>query len=194
MIEPSANLYHALCPAAASPDRPAIHRLHGPPLSHGDLDRLSAQLAHRLVDLRVRPGDRVAVQVNKSAEALVLYLACLRAGAVYLPLNTGYTLSELTYFIDDAEPRLMVIASDADAALPELADRSGATLATLDDDGASGSLLDGLARLPDRFDTLARGADDLAAILYTSGTTGRPKGAMLSHGNLHSNAATLARE
>ena len=190
----TANLYAALCPAPFSPDRAALYCPDGETITYGDLDRQSARLAHRLVALGVEPGDRVAVQAGKSARALILYLACLRAGAVYLPLNSGYTRAELEYFIADAQPRLLVVAPAEEAELRALAEGAGAALLTLSDDGAAGTLLDGVAGLPDRFDTVGRQADDLAAILYTSGTTGRPKGAMLSHGNLHSNAATLARE
>lgn len=193
MTEASANLYHALCPAPPR-DGVALHCHDGRTLTYRDIDALSARLAHRIIGLGVQAGDRVAVQAGKSAEALLLYLACLRAGAVYLPLNTGYTRAELDYFIQDAEPRLFVTAPDAEPGLRDLAAGAGAVLVTLGDDGRGGSLLDGVAELPGHFDTVARQAGDLAAILYTSGTTGRPKGAMLSHGNLHSNAATLARE
>ena len=193
MTEANANLYHALCPAPPR-EGVALHCHDGQMLTYRDIDALSARLAHRIAGLGVRVGDRVAVQTGKSAEALLLYLACLRAGAVYLPLNTGYTRAELGYFIQDAEPRLFVAAPDAEPGLRDLAAGAGAVLVTLGDGGRGGSLLDGVAELPGHFDTVARQADDLAAILYTSGTTGRPKGAMLSHGNLHSNAATLARE
>ena len=189
----SANLFDMLCPCDRQGERAAILRPDGSALTYGDLGRLSARLAHRLSELGVQPGERVAVQVDKSAEALVLYLACLRAGAVYLPLNNGYTVAELEYFIGDAEPRLFVVAPGEKDKLQALADQAGTVLLTLGADGA-GSLFDGIEQLPGEFDTVARQAEDLAAILYTSGTTGRPKGAMLSHGNLHSNAATLARE
>jgi len=157
------------------------------------MDAFSARLARRIVELGVKPGERVAVQVDKSAEALMLYLACLRTGAVYLPLNSGYTRSELEYFIQDARPRLFIVAPQGEGALRDLADATGTTLLTLGDDGVTGSLLENIAHQPDHFETVIRQRDDLAAILYTSGTTGRPKGAMLSHGNLFSNAEALAR-
>ena len=131
--------------------------------------------------------------MEKSAEVLALYLACLRAGAVYLPLNNGYTLTELDYFISDARPRVFVVAPGGEASLQALADVAKATLVTLGADG-TGSLIENVEGLPDIFETVFRQAEDLAAILYTSGTTGRPKGAMLSHGNLHSNAVVLARQ
>jgi malonyl-CoA/methylmalonyl-CoA synthetase len=161
------------------------------PLSYGALFDASARMAGRLVELGVAPGDRVAVQTGKSAETLVLYLATLRAGAVYLPLNTDYTPAELGYFLGDAEPGLFVVDPSAVQAGEALAAPIGARLATLGTDGQSGTLLDGLGALPATFADVPRAADDLAAILYTSGTTGRSKGAMLTHGNLLSNARTL---
>src|SRR3546814_2739115 len=121
----------------------------------------------------------------------MLYIACLRAGAVYLPLNTAYTLAELEYFIGDAEPRLVVCSPAAQEALAPVASRYGARVETLDDRGG-GTLLDMAQRESGQFEDVARGPDDLAAILYTSGTTGRSKGAMLTHDTLLSNAATLA--
>jgi len=158
--------------------------------TYGDMLACSARLAGALMTLGVRPGDRVAVQVEKSPEALMLYLACLRAGAVYLPLNTAYTLGELDYFIGDAQPRLIVCDPCAADSITSLCARHDVCVQTLDARGG-GSLP---ARAQDESDTLidvARSPDDLAAILYTSGTTGRAKGAMLTHGNLLSNAQTL---
>lgn len=194
MSETCSNLYDALCPSTVPPQRIALRCHDGRTFDYAGVDAFSARLAARLTHLGVKPGERVAVQVDKSAEALMLYLACLRAGAVYLPLNSGYTRSELDYFIQDARPRLFIVTPRGEAALRELADSTGTGLLTLGDDGATGTLLASVADQPDRFNTIARGRDDLAAILYTSGTTGRPKGAMLSHGNLFSNATTLARE
>ena len=176
--------------AAAAPEAPFIETADGRRWTYGDMLGLSGQLAGALADLGVTPGDRVAVQVEKSPEALMLYLACVRAGAVYLPLNTAYTLAELDYFIGDAEPRLVVVAPKSRDGVSAIADKYGARVETLDDAGG-GSLLD-LARGKDsEFADVERGPDDLAAILYTSGTTGRSKGAMLSHDNLLSNTATL---
>jgi malonyl-CoA/methylmalonyl-CoA synthetase len=172
---------------------PATRDAPGRDLTYGDTLAASGRMAGALVARGVSPGDRVAVQVEKSAEAIVLYLACLRAGAVYLPLNTAYTLVELEYFIADAEPRMVVVAPERAAAIEPLAARLGVgATETLGVDGHSGTLLE-LAQLSEpAFDDVARGTEDLAAILYTSGTTGRSKGAMLSHGNLASNALTLA--
>jgi malonyl-CoA/methylmalonyl-CoA synthetase len=157
-------------------------------LRYADLERETARLAGALVKLGVRPGERVAVQVEKSATNLLLYLATIRAGGVFLPLNTAYTLPELAYFLADAEPVLVVCDSAAAAGIATIA--SGAAVVTLDRDG-QGTLTDLAAAQPDSFDTTARAESDLAAICYTSGTTGRSKGAMLTHGALASNAETL---
>lgn len=184
------HMFDAIRAAAGAGDQPFIETLDGRRWSYRDMLDLSGRLARRLVERGVAPGDRLAVQVEKSAEALMLYLACLRAGAIYLPLNTAYTLAELDYFVGDAEPRLLVLAPSRADAARDTADRHGARIETLDEIGG-GSLMDGLDGLSPDFDDVARGADDLAAILYTSGTTGRSKGAMLSHDNLLSNALTL---
>lgn len=149
---------------------------------------LSARLAAVLIERGVDPGDRVAVQVSKSIEALALYVACIRTGAVFLPLNTAYTEAELGYFIGDATPRVLVLDPSRRAMGQRLIGAS--QLLTLDGDG-SGSLMDKASSSVAVADVVARTADDLAAILYTSGTTGRSKGAMLTHGNLLSNAQTL---
>jgi malonyl-CoA/methylmalonyl-CoA synthetase len=157
-------------------------------LTYGDLNRETARLAGALTALGVGPGDRVAAQVEKSTANLLLYLATIRAGAVYLPLNTAYTLAELAYFIGDAEPALIVCDPAARTGVAALA--GGAPVETLDAAGP-GSLADLAAGQGEAFATVPRAADDLAAICYTSGTTGRSKGAMLSHRALASNAATL---
>ena len=163
-------------------------------VTYGDMLERSGRLARALVGRGVRPGDRVAAQVEKSPEAILLYLACLRAGAVWLPLNPAYTLAELEHFISDAEPVLLACDPAKAEVLGSLASRLGVkAVETLATDGRSGSLL-ALAEAQDGdFADVARGADDPAAILYTSGTTGLSKGAVLSHGNLASNAHTLAR-
>ncbi len=165
-------------------------RPDGSEMSGDALHRLSGRIANVLAEAGVQPGDRVAMQTEKSAEALALYLACLRTGALFLPLNTAYTTAELDYFLGDAEPRVAVCAPAVEAALRPVADAKCITLLTLGG-AASGTLVDRAAEAPEDFATVARRADDLAAILYTSGTTGRSKGAMLSHGNLLSNADAL---
>ncbi|MDQ7729016.1 malonyl-CoA synthase [Halomonas sp. SpR8] len=153
----------------------------------------SAQLAGALTKLGVKQGDRVAVQVDKSPEAILLYLACLRIGGVYLPLNTGYTGDEIRYFLNDAEPALFVcrpkLLDEAQALATETGCPEVATLGS----SADGSLMEAAHAATPRKDIVTLGERDLAAILYTSGTTGRSKGAMLTHQNLGSNAETLVK-
>ncbi|WMS44797.1 malonyl-CoA synthase [Acuticoccus sp. MNP-M23] len=163
-------------------------------MRYGDLAALAGRLANVLTARGVKPGDRVAVQADKSLEMIALYLATVRAGAIFLPLNTGYTPAEIEYFLTDAEPALFVVDPAREAALAPLATRVGAGIATMGAmvaGTATGTLMDEAAAAPEDFATVPRTADDLAAILYTSGTTGRSKGAMLSHDNLWSNSETL---
>jgi malonyl-CoA/methylmalonyl-CoA synthetase len=188
-VTDTANLFARIA-AIADPGRPLIETADGRRLSYGDVMARSARFANALRALGVAPDDRVAVQVEKTPEALILYLAALRAGAVYLPLNTAYTLAELEYFIGDSEPKLIVCDPGRRDGLIAITDRVGARVETLGADGR-GSLTDRAAAQPSDFTTCPRTSDDLAAILYTSGTTGRSKGAMLSHANLVSNAQTL---
>ncbi len=156
-----------------------------------DIDDATGKLANLLVALGLQPGDRVAVQVEKSPEALLLYLACLRAGCAYLPLNNAYQQSEIDYFVDNAAPSLLVCSPrNRDWIEPIARQRKVAHLLTLGDD-RDGSLLAAAAARPSAFETVPMRDDQLAAILYTSGTTGRSKGAMLTHGNLAANAQTL---
>jgi len=175
--------------AAPDPGRDLLRPLDGPALTYQDAFAASARLAHVLVRHGAKPGDRVAVQVEKSPTALLLYLACLRAGLVYLPLNTGYTPAELAYFVQDAEPCLFVCS---DTNREKIAARlPGIVFLTVSDDGRDGSLVRQAADAPENFSDAETGMGDLASILYTSGTTGRSKGAMLTHGNLTSNADSL---
>ncbi|MBN9070154.1 MAG: malonyl-CoA synthase [Rhizobiales bacterium] len=164
--------------------------------TYGDVLDVSARFANVFVDLGVKPGDRIAVQVEKSIEALMLYLAAVRAGAVFLPLNVAYTPAEIAYFTGDAEPAVFVCDPGKAGALGDVAAKAGAKLETLgvwhSPDVSAGTLSDRALAAPAVFDDVPRGPDDLAAILYTSGTTGRSKGAMLSHENLASNARVLA--
>ena len=156
-----------------------------------DLDRASAMIANLFESLDLPAGSRIAVQVEKSVEAIALYLATLRAGHVFLPLNTAYQSGEIGYFLGDAQPAVVVCPSASFSWVSQLAFSSGGkNIFTLDDD-RTGSLLDRAARMSDQHAVVPRGGDDLAAILYTSGTTGRSKGAMLSHANLLSNARVL---
>jgi malonyl-CoA/methylmalonyl-CoA synthetase len=156
-----------------------------------DLHRASGRIANWLSSLGLPPGARIAVQADKSPECLMLYLATLRAGYVYLPLNTAYQSAEIEYFLRDAEPTVFVCAPGRMPQSEALARAAGCgTVVTLGEH-RDGSLLQAAASHADAFTTVRRAADDLAAILYTSGTTGRSKGAMLTHGNLASNALTL---
>ncbi|MGH6900867.1 MAG: malonate--CoA ligase [Geminicoccaceae bacterium] len=174
----------------AAPGRVAIETLDGEALTYADLDERCARLAGRLARLGVGRGDRVAAQIEKSVANALLYLACLRRGAVYLPLNTAYTQGELDYFFGDAAPALIVCDRARRAAILARGGAGAARVATLDQDGR-GDLVEGLEREVARLEIAPVAADDLAALLYTSGTTGRSKGAMLTHGNLASNALTL---
>ena len=172
-------------------DRPFLLTPDRSPLMYSVLDADTGRLQSRLQALGVMPGDRVMVQVDKSSEAVLLYLACLRAGAIYIPLNTAYTAAEVEYFMGDAEPRVFVCRPQALEQLQVVAGRVGVEhLLTLDQSG-QGTLLEGVQELDADVAVVQRAEDDLAAILYTSGTTGRSKGAMLSHGNLQSNAEVL---
>lgn len=156
-----------------------------------DLERSTAMVANLLQSLGLPEGSRVAVQVEKSVEALILYLATLRAGYVFLPLNTAYQSAEIEYFIGNAEPAVVVCSGANFAWVSKIAFKAGTQhVFTLNED-RTGSLLDRAALQSDRHTPMQRRADDLAAILYTSGTTGRSKGAMLTHGNMLSNALTL---
>ena len=186
------NLFAAL--RAAFPkdlDAVAIETDNDLNYSWRDLDRATAMIANLLVSLKLPEGSRVAVQVEKSVEAVMLYLATLRAGYVFLPLNTAYQSAEIEYFIGNAEPAVVVCSSKNFGWVSKIAFKAGTqNVFTLDDD-RTGSLLARAAHCSDQHEVAIRTEDDLAAILYTSGTTGRSKGAMLSHGNMLSNARVL---
>src|SRR4030081_920070 len=186
----NANLFSRLFGSLDDPTRLAIETTDGQRISYGDLVARAGQMANVLVNSGVKPGDRVAAQTEKSVPGLVLYLATVRAGAVYLPLNTAYTLNELEYFITDAEPSLVVCDPSKADGIGAIAAKVGAKVETLGADG-KGSLTDAAATAKPEFETVARENDDLAAILYTSGTTGRSKGAMLTHDNIASNSLAL---
>ena len=190
----SENLFSALrAEFPADLDSIAVQAIDGPALGYTwrDLDRATAMLANLLVSLDLPANARIAVQTEKSVEALMLYLAVLRAGLVYLPLNTAYQASEIEYFVGNAEPSVVVCSGKNFGWVSKIAFKAGTkNVFTLNDD-RTGSLLDRAALQSDRHVAAPRKGDDPAAILYTSGTTGRSKGAMLSHGNLLSNALAL---
>jgi malonyl-CoA/methylmalonyl-CoA synthetase len=186
------NLFAAL--RAAFPDdldAIAVETDNGLYYSWRDLERGTAMLANLLKSLQLPEGARVAVQVEKSVEAMMLYLATLRAGYVFLPLNTAYQSAEMEYFIGNAEPSVVVCSRKNFGWVSKIAFQQGTYNVFSLDDNRTGSLLDRAAQCSDRHEVAQRKADDLAAILYTSGTTGRSKGAMLSHGNMLSNALVL---
>ena len=163
----------------------------GDAYSYDDLEATSARYANYLITLGVTKGDRIAVQVDKSPEVLFLYLAALRLGAIYLPLNTAYTDRELSYFLTDASPVLFVCRPEHEANAKALTEKCGVHhCLTLGKDG-EGSLPAGTTDCDASFSTVESGDDDIAVILYTSGTTGQPKGAMISHGNLAANGLAL---
>ena len=186
----NANLFSRLFDKLDEPGRLAIEELDGTRISYADLIGRAGRMANVLVSRGVKVGDRVAAQTEKSVSALVLYLATVRAGAIYLPLNTAYTLNELEYFIGDAEPSLVVCDPSKAEGIAKIAAKVGAKVETFGADG-KGSLTEAAAKASPDFTTVPRSNDDLAAILYTSGTTGRSKGAMLSHDNLASNSLSL---
>lgn len=188
------NMYLEIARAVAdSPDRVAIETEQGASFTYGELDRAVARTVHALFEAGLRPGDRVAAQVHKCVASLFVYLACLRAGLVYLPLNTAYQSSELDYFLRDAEPGLILVEPENADAITALSNGSvGAPVMTLGENEQRG-LAKRVAAASAKFDTRRCNASDLAAIIYTSGTTGRSKGAMVTHGNLVSNARALTQ-
>jgi malonyl-CoA/methylmalonyl-CoA synthetase len=170
---------------------PFIETPAGGHYSYGDLERESARYARFLTGLGLRPGDRVAVQIEKSPAAVFLYLGCLRAGLIYLPLNPAYRTAEIEYYLDDAEPGAVICRPPDLSGMRDLAQPRGLQhIYTLDTDG-QGSLTEACQSFGGEYDTCDVKSDDTAVLLYTSGTTGLPKGAMLTHGNLAANALAL---
>ncbi|MCY4427173.1 MAG: malonyl-CoA synthase [Halieaceae bacterium] len=188
------NLYsHFADSFAKTRDKVVLTTVRGQEYSFDRIDKLSGRFANYMAALGVVPGDRVTVQVQKSAENLALYFACLRAGFVFHPLNPGYKKAELEYFVGNAEPALIVCDGDKEKQITSIeADAGFRHVLTLNADG-SGTLADGALAASDEFDTLLRGEDDLAALLYSSGTTGVPKGILLTHGNLLANTEALVK-
>ncbi len=185
-------LFDALFAPHAGRDTAFLHHADGQTTTHTAFLEEAARYANALVSLGVAPGDRVAVHIQKSPQALALYAGCVQSGAVFLPLNTAYTPAELAYFVADSEAALFVCDPAEEADLTSVATANTCPLWTLAGDG-TGTLADLVGRQDTQFDTVVRDADDLAALLYTSGTTGRSKGAMLTHRNLLSNAQALVR-
>jgi malonyl-CoA/methylmalonyl-CoA synthetase len=191
-MAPNGNLFAALRAAFPSDlDTIAVETDNDLTYTWRDLERASAMMANLLASLGLPAGARIAVQVEKSVEAMVLYLATLRAGFVFLPLNTAYQSSEIEYFIGNAEPSVVVCSSKNFGWVSKIAFTLGTQYVFTLDDDRTGSLLERAAHCDDQHTIAFSHADDQAAILYTSGTTGRSKGAMLSHGNMLSNARVL---
>ncbi|MEM8754310.1 MAG: AMP-binding protein, partial [Pseudomonadota bacterium] len=183
-------LYDRLFGAHAANERPFLIHPDGSTLSYAAFAALAGRFANAIAAAGLVAGDRLAVQIPKSAEALAVYAACARSGVIFLPLNTAYTPTEISYFVENAEAKLLLADPAAEAALAPVAEAAGAKLMTLGAKG-EGSFADAAAEEDAAFATVPRDEDDLAAFLYTSGTTGRSKGAMLSQKNLLSNAETL---
>ncbi|WP_439654655.1 malonate--CoA ligase [Thalassospira lucentensis] len=165
----------------------------GKTYSYGDADAYSARIAGLLTAKGAQKGDRVAVQVDKSPEALFLYLGCIRAGLVYLPLNTAYQAGELSYFMGNASPVIVVCQPHREEEVRSIAKEQGVQKVLTLGTQADGTLMSGAEGQSDDFNPVACADEDLAAILYTSGTTGKPKGAMMTQMNLWSNASTLEK-
>ena len=181
------NLYAEIERATpANSERSVLTTDTGRHYSWRELHAYSARFAALLASIGIERGERVAVQAEKSAESLFLYLACLRAGLVYVPLNTAYRRAELSYFLSDAQPSVIVCDPRSEAVVREIAP-PGAALFTLDEAGC-GTLTDAATKHQTSFPTARIDGEELAAIIYTSGTTGRSKGAMLTHRNLLANA------
>jgi len=183
-------LFDALFGPHIDRDTPFLLLPEGHVISHAGFLKVAARYAHVFGDLGLHAGDRVAVQVDKSPDALALYAACVQAGLVFLPLNPAYTPAEVDYFVGNSGAALLICDPEKAAALTPIADATRTKLETMDATG-KGSLRDRAATMPDTYTPVDRAPDDLAAFLYTSGTTGRSKGAMLSQKNLLSNAQTL---
>ncbi len=183
-------LYDRLFGIHAGKSKPFLLLEDGTTISYSGFLALTAQLSHVLVKHGLKPDDRVAVQVKKSPEALALYAACVQAGLIFLPLNTAYTSEELAYFLENSGASLLVCDGAKADQFRTLTEGSGVLLETLNGDG-SGSLMEGAKAQPTTFASVDRDLQDLAAFLYTSATTGRSKGAMLTQDNLLSNADVL---
>ncbi|WP_298838100.1 malonyl-CoA synthase [uncultured Roseobacter sp.] len=170
---------------------PFLMMQDGSVLSHADFLAMASRFAHAITQSGLGPGDRLAAQTEKSPQALALYAACVQAGIIFLPLNTAYTAGELAYFIEDSGAGLVVCDGAKAETIREICAKTQTQVETLNGDG-TGTLSGAAAKYSEPFRTAPRTEDDLAAFLYTSGTTGRSKGAMLTQGNLLSNALTLA--
>lgn len=174
-------------------DNNFIIRSDGSAITYSQMNALSAQFANTLIEQGVQKGDRVMMYTEKSAEAFIVYIACLRAGFVLIPINPAYTKSELEYFIQDSKPKVVVVDLGKEELVRSMVRKFDLSVETLGIDGNSGTFLEKAKKKSDYFENTECKDDDLAAIVYTSGTTGKPKGAMITHRNLCSNAETLCK-
>ncbi len=186
-------LYDHLFGVHAGKETPFLHLPDGQVITHAGFLDMTARISNALSGFRLEVGDRVAVQVEKSPEALALYAACAQSGLIFLPLNTAYTVAELTYFIENSGAKLLICDAGKEDELTAVTKKFDTRLETLNADG-SGSLMRRALGMLTAFEPAKRSSEDLAAFLYTSGTTGRSKGAMLTQANLLSNAGVLAQE
>ena len=184
------HLYDALFGIHLGKDTPFLILPDDRVITHAEFLAKAAQYAHQITTYGLVAGDRLAVQIGKSANALAVYAACVQAGVIFLPLNTAYTGAEVEYFIDNSGAKLVLCDGEKQADMAAICDRLHARLDIMNADG-SGSFDDAARHHPTEFDMVDRAPNDLAAFLYTSGTTGRSKGAMLSHENLLSNSQVL---
>ena len=186
-------LFDNLFGAHTENDDPFLYLLNGQIITYKKFLELSAKISNAFFDLGLTPGDCVAIQVQKSPGMLNIYAACAQSGLVFLPLNPSYTVDELEYFIENSEARLIICDEANKRAIVHIAKKLGIAVETLNAD-ATGSIIDKSLPLSDKFETVRRSENDLAALLYTSGTTGKSKGAMLTQANLLSNGSTLMNE
>ena len=186
-------LYDNLFGVHLENDAPFLYLLDGQTITYRNFLAKSGRIANTLVELGLEPGDCVAIQVEKSPEMLNIYAACAQAGLVFLPLNPSYTVDELKYFIENSEARLIICDEKNKDDLTTIAQELDVIIETLNSN-STGSIIDKAASSPEDFETVARSKDDLAALLYTSGTTGKSKGAMLTQTNLLSNGNALMTE
>ena len=174
-------------------DAPFLYLLDGQIITYRKFLVKSAKIANTLTEMGLKPGDCVAIQVEKSPEMLNIYAACAQAGLVFLPLNPSYTVDELKYFIENSEARLIICDQKNKKDLKIIAEDLNILIETLNNN-STGSIIDKTNSAPEYFKTVARSKTDLAALLYTSGTTGKSKGAMLTQANLLSNGNVLMSE
>lgn len=178
----------------AANNRQFIIKPDGMIITYAQMNALSAQLANTLNHLGVQKGDRVMMYTEKSPEALIVYIACLRAGFVFVPINPAYTKNEFKYFIQDAQPKVIITDIDKEHSVQSILGKMDIHTETLGYDGVSGTLLEKAKKESINFKNVECKDDDIATIVYTSGTTGRSKGAMITYKNMHSNAKALCEK